>query len=204
MKQIEAEDSRSTGLSLQAERELIRRCQAGDLNAFDRIMALYQDMVYGLSYRLMGNYDDANDLAQEVFIACYRKIGQFRGESRLQTWLYRIVMNMAKNAWKHRQRRAYEKTISIDETNEENERIMELPSTDPDPRQQSEARETTEALHACMAKLNPEQREALVLRCMEDMSYEQIAEILECNLGTVKSRINRARVELKKLMQEYL
>lgn len=205
MMQTGASDNVPAGLSLQAERELIRRSQSGDLDAFDRIVAAYQGQVYGLAYRLMSNYDDANDLAQEVFIACFRKIGQFRGDSRLQTWLYRIVVNMAKNSWKRRERRGYSKTFSIEAVNEDADSpAFELPSEDPDPRRQAESVEASRALQACLEKLVPEQREALVLRCMEDLSYEEIADILQCNLGTVKSRINRARTELRKLMQEYL
>mgnify|MGYP000927953059 CR=1 FL=1 len=205
MNQTEAEGNRPTGLSPQAEQDLIRRSQSGDLEAFDRIVIAYQSQVYGLAYRLMGNYDDANDLAQEVFIACFRKIGQFRGDSRLQTWLYRIVVNMAKNAWKRRERRGYSKTISIDEINADDDApTYELPSDSPDPRRQVEAFEASNALQGCLDKLNTEQREALVLRCVQDLSYEEIADILNCNLGTVKSRINRARSELRKLMKDFL
>ena len=204
MKQSEAADNRPVGLSPQAERELVRRSQSGDVDAFDRIVGAYQDLVYGLAFRLMGNYDDANDLTQEVFIACFRKIGQFRGDSRLQTWLYRIAVNMAKNAWKRRERRAYSHTVSIDETNEDDAPIMELASDSPGPRRQVESMEASHALQACLDRLNPEQKEALILRCIEDLSYEEIAEVLQVNLGTVKSRINRGRIELKRMMQEYL
>lgn len=205
MKQIEAADNRPMGLSLEAERDLIRRSQQGDLEAFDSIVAAYQDRIFGLACRLMGGYDDANDLCQEVFIACFRKIGQFRGEARLQTWLYRIAVNTAKNAWKHRERRGYSKTFSIEAVSREDDsRPFELPSGNPSPRRQAEAIEASRALEACLERLNPEQREALVLRCIEDMSYDEIAQVLQCNLGTVKSRINRARVELRELMKEYL
>ena len=115
MEQTEATPRWTEPLSLSDERKLVQRCQAGDREAFDQLVGAFQDTVYGLAYRLMGNYDDANDLAQEVFVICFRKIGQYRGESRLKTWLYRIVTNLAKNAWKRQERHGGSVTVSLDD-----------------------------------------------------------------------------------------
>ena len=206
MKQTEAMRFRAQPLGPSEERELVRRCQTGDVEAFNRIVRAFQDTVYGLAYRLMGNYDDANDLAQEVFLVCFRKFGQYRGDSRLKTWLYRIVVNLAKNAWQRRERRGYSSTVSLDDPpgTEDCEPARQIASGAPGPRQTAAARQTHEALWRSLNQLKPEHREALTLRCMEDLSYEEIAQATECSLGTVKSRINRARAELRKLMEDHL
>ncbi|MCX7014733.1 MAG: sigma-70 family RNA polymerase sigma factor [Candidatus Sumerlaeota bacterium] len=207
MEEIKATPRWTETLTLGEERELVRRCQRGDLTAFDRLIEAFQDTMYGVAYRLMGDYDDANDLAQEVFLACYRKIGQYRGESRLKTWLYRIAANLAKNTWKRQERRGYAVTDSLDDPppgRDEDDSPREIADEAPGPRQRAAGREAAQALWRNLKRLKPEHREALVLRCMEDLSYEEIAEVTECNLGTVKSRINRARAELRALMQDYL
>jgi RNA polymerase sigma-70 factor (ECF subfamily) len=155
----------------------------------------------------MGNYDDANDLAQEVFVLFFRKIDLFRGDCRLKTWLYRIMVNTAKNMWKKRERRGESKTVSLFEPfpgDDGEETVRELPSPFPGPREEAEGRQSADALQEALSQLSPEHREAIVLRCIEDMSYEEIAEATGANLGTVKSRINRARFELRKTMMDWL
>jgi RNA polymerase sigma-70 factor (ECF subfamily) len=206
MTQTETTPSRHSPLSAAEERELVRRCQAGQTEAFERLVETHRDAVFGLAFRLTGHYDDANDVAQEVFVLAFRKIGQFQGASRLKTWLYRIAVNTTKNFWKRRERRGYSVTDSIDEPiqGEEGSRARDVPSTAPDPARHAAGKEAVEALQASMSKLNPEQREALTLRCVEGLSYDEIAEISQCNLGTVKSRINRARAELRVLMKDWL
>ncbi len=192
-------------MSAQEEQRWIRLAQSGDRDAFERLVVEYRDCVFGLAFRLMGDYDDANDLAQDVFLACYRKIGAFRGESRLKTWLYRIAVNQAKNTWKKRERRGGSVTSSIDDDpDEENSLARQLASEAPEPDRQAADREAASALWRCLDRINPERRSALVLRCMEGLSYEEIAEAQECSLGTIKSRINRARAELRELMKDYL
>ncbi len=206
MEQTEAKTARTQPLELGEERELVRRRKAGDTQAFDQLVTSLQDPLFGLAFRLMGNYDDANDLAQEVFVLFFRKIEMFRGDCRLKTWLYRIMVNTAKNIWKKRQRRGESKTVSLSETGSGDDDLpdREFASTAPGPRQEAEGRESADALQAALAQLSPEHREAIVLRCIEDMSYEEIAEATESNLGTVKSRINRARLELRKIMKDWV
>lgn len=205
MSQAEAIGAQDQPMPLAEERDLIRRCQEGDVEAFNVIIGASQDAVFGLAYRLMGDYDAANDLAQETFLAFYRKIGQFRGDSRVKTWLYRIVVNLAKNAWKKRGRRKESAAVSLDDPQsglEGEGQAFDPPSGAPSPRDRAAAREEAAILQECLERLSPEHREALTLRCMEGLSYEEIAEAAECTLGTVKSRINRARAELRQMMAE--
>ncbi|OPZ09634.1 MAG: ECF RNA polymerase sigma-E factor [candidate division BRC1 bacterium ADurb.BinA364] len=205
MKQTDSTEQAHSSMSAQEEQRWIRLAQSGDRDAFERLVVEYRDCVFGLAFRLMGDYDDANDLAQDVFLACYRKIGAFRGESRLKTWLYRIAVNQAKNTWKKRERRGGSVTSSIDDDpDEENSLARQLASEAPEPDRQAADREAASALWRCLDRINPERRSALVLRCMEGLSYEEIAEAQECSLGTIKSRINRARAELRELMKDYL
>jgi RNA polymerase sigma-70 factor (ECF subfamily) len=188
------------------EYTLVQRCKAGDKLAFDQLISAHQDRVLNTAFRLMGNYDEALDLTQEVFLNCFRKIGNFKGDSALSTWLYRITVNTAKNRWKYQQSRGMNKTHSLDApmAPDDEERIKQFPDSQPTPRKIASDRETFEYLEEQLALLNEEHREVLVLRYMEELSYEEIADILRLSLGTVKSRIHRARNELKDLMDAFL
>lgn len=201
------ENIESTASELtQSEAELVARCKAGDKLAFDELISAHQERVFNVAYRLMGNYEEALDLTQEVFLNCFRKIGSFKGDSALSTWLYRITVNTAKNRWKYQQSRGMKKTESIDSPNpEQDEKVLtELPSPNPGPSDVASGRETISRFEECLQKLPEEYREVLVLRYIEELSYEEIAEILRISLGTVKSRIHRARTELRDLMRDYL
>lgn len=189
-----------------AEATLVERCKAGDTLAFDELISAHQDRVLNTAFRLMGNYEEALDLTQEVFLNCFRKIGNFKGDSALSTWLYRITVNTAKNRWKYQQSRGLHRTTSLDAPMEadDEERVRQYPDTQPTPRKVATDREAMAFLEEHLAQLGEEHREVLVLRYMEELSYEEIAEILNLSLGTVKSRIHRARNELREVMDEYL
>ncbi len=189
------------------EKHLIERCRNGDLAAFDELVRIHQDRVYNLALRLLGNPDDALDLSQDVFLSAFRKIKSFRGESALSTWLYRITVNLAKNFWKHSQRRGASRTVSLDEPIESEEGksiLLQIPDSNPGPRELAAGREMLAILQEKLRTLSLEHRQVLLLRFSEQLSYDEIAEVLDCSVGTVKSRINRARVELKKIMELYL
>lgn len=189
------------------EKILIERCKKGDLDAFNQLILKHQDHVYNLALSLLKNPEDALDLAQEVFCSFYRNIRSFRGRSRLSTWLYRITINMAKNLWKRRERRGYSKTVSLEEKNRgnKNENLpLQIADNNPGPRKEAAGRELMERLREKMTELSPEHRQILYLRYTEHLSYEEIATITESSLGTVKSRLNRARTELKNLMEPYV
>ncbi len=197
-------DTPAAGLSNEAA--LVERCKAGDSVAFDELISGHQDRVFNTAFRLMGNYDEALDLTQEVFLNCFRKIANFKGDSALSTWLYRITVNTAKNRWKYQQSRGMNRTTSLDAPMEadDEERVKQFPDSQPTPRKVATDREAMGFLEEHLLTLNEEHREVLVLRYVDELSYEEIAEMLSLSLGTVKSRIHRARNELRDGMQEYL
>jgi RNA polymerase sigma-70 factor, ECF subfamily len=202
-----AQASATDAVGVQAtEAQLVERCKRGESLAFDELISAHQDRVFNTAFRLMGNYDEALDLTQEVFLNCFRKIGNFKGDSALSTWLYRIAVNTAKNRWKYQQSRGYNKTHSIDAplSADDEERIKQYPDSLPTPRKIASDREAMAYLEGQLAHLNEEHREVLVLRYLEELSYEEIADILRLSIGTVKSRIHRARNELRDFMKDYL
>jgi len=188
------EAGRSETPSHAEEARLVQACQRGDEAAFERLVELHLDRVFGLAYRLLQDYGEAEDTAQEVFLNCYRHIGDFRGESRLSTWLYRITTNLVKNRWKHQERREELKHDSLDAPrSEEDARFLDPPDPAPGPRERAQGGEIAQALNAAISSLAPDYQEVVALRFMENLSYDEIAEALGCSIGTVKSRINRAR-----------
>jgi RNA polymerase sigma-70 factor (ECF subfamily) len=182
-------------------RLLIRQAQAGDLRAFEELVAIYQDKIVTLSYYLTGNQVDAQDLAQEVFVRAYTKFRSFRQEADLGTWLHRITMNL----WSNMQRRQkFPNLLSLDDPVQTGggEFTRSVASTDPegDPEEAFEGKELQESVRQALRSLSQEFRVVLVLREIEGYSYEEIARITGCSLGTVKSRMNRARQALREII----
>ncbi len=181
---------------------LLRRLRARDERAFEEIVALYRDKVFGLIVRMVGNREEAEDLAQEVFITVLKSIDTFRGESKFSTWLYRIAANHTKNRMKYLHRRAYKATGEYDDATE---RAMQRGETPGAPRTQTPesamaGAQIDRVVQAAIAELDEEHRELVVLRDMEELSYEEIVAITGLNEGTVKSRLHRARSALKALV----
>lgn len=194
----------SGGLSREEERGLVERAQAGDEKALEAILASYQDLVYRTALRFTaGREDEAFELAQEVLISVYRHIGKFRAESRLSTWMYRITSNLAKNRYvvENRERERYT-SLEAPMPGDEDAKPREWADTGISPRSRAEGREELAILHERLGDLEPEWREVIVLRYFEELSYEEIAAVLEVPLGTVKSRINRARRLLREAMED--
>lgn len=194
------------GSTNRTEAQLVELCKEGDTLAFDELISIHQDRVFNTAFRLMGNYEEALDLTQEVFLNCFRKISNFKGDSALSTWLYRITVNTAKNRWKYQQSRGLNRMTSMDAPMDadDEERVKQFPDNQPTPRKVATDREAMAYFEKQLETLNGEHREVLVLRYMEELSYEEIADILGLSLGTVKSRIHRARNELRDVMAEYL
>lgn len=186
----------------------VQQAQAGDRAAFERLIEHFQDRVWRRARYRIGDYDEAWEVAQEVFILCFRKIHQFRGDAKFWTWLARIVDNQVRNrqGWWRRRRR--QTTYSLNDLparqGEDEPRAWDPPDTGPDPRQQAAGREELGEMDKALQQLSEEHREILLLRFADGLSYEEIAESLEISLGTVKSRINRARGQLRELMKEIL
>ncbi|MCX7765101.1 MAG: sigma-70 family RNA polymerase sigma factor [Candidatus Sumerlaeia bacterium] len=172
------------------------------MSAFDSLMLRYQDRVFGFCYKLLGNYEDALELAQEVFLTCFRKLHTFAGRSKFSTWLYRLAVNHCKNFWQHRQRSASAHSVSLDQTTARAELPpLQISAPQPNPREQLARQQLLELIQQRLQLLTPEHRQVLILRYSEELSYDEIAEILGCPVGTVKSRINRARDELQQLLR---
>jgi RNA polymerase sigma-70 factor, ECF subfamily len=183
---------------------LVRRCVAGDAVAWEEIVQRYHRRVFNICYRFAGTSDDAQDLTQEVFIKMYRTLNSYDVErGAFMTWLTTMTRNLLVDHFrKTKQDRV---TDSIDAAPSEHEDAMPLSdriedqSAPPDARVQS--REAREAVHQALQKLSPELREAVILRDLRDMDYRDIAAVLKVPEGTVKSRINRGRAELARLLQ---
>lgn len=183
---------------------LLRRAQAGDKKAFEELVLIYQDKVYSLSYHLAGNREDAEDLAQEAFVRAYLGLRSFRQEADFGTWLHRITVN----AWLNMKRSREAQVLSLDNPKRTPEgwQQREFPSQagSGNPGEALGEKELQLAVWEALQKLSPEFRTVLVLREIEGYSYEEIAAMTKASLGTVKSRLSRARNALKELVAPLL
>jgi RNA polymerase sigma-70 factor (ECF subfamily) len=193
-------------VSVISDAELVERFKGGERRAFNEITRRYQNKVYGICFRWLGNEQIASEVAQDVFVSAFRALKNFRGESKLSTWLYRIAINHCKNRRLYQRRRHTHKHESLDKPigDEADSRRRELPSEEPMPDASTHQSEAQHVLQAALEQLDEEQRFIIVLRDMEDRSYEEIAELLKLPRGTVKSRLHRARSQLAKLLTRRL
>ena len=183
---------------------LVRRCVAGDAAAWEEIVRKYHRRIYNLCYRFAGTADDAQDLTQEVFIKMYRTLGSYDVErGAFVTWVTTMTRNLLVDHF--RKTKQDRMTDSLDATTSDHEDAMPLSDKIEDkalpPDAGVQSRETREAVHAALQKLSPDLREAVILRDLQDLDYREIAVVLKVPEGTVKSRINRGRVELARLLQ---
>jgi RNA polymerase sigma-70 factor (ECF subfamily) len=200
---VQKEDS---GISLD-ETALIQRCLSGDDTAFDQIVSRYQDMVYNLALRLLGKREEALDLSQEVFFQIYRKLGSFRRDASLRTWIYRIVINRAKNSQRWWRRRECEMTaVAVEEAERENPWVQSasLKASEDAPDEVLQRKELGAILHQAIHELPFDQRTILLLKEIDGLSYEEISQTLRLALGTVKSRLARARKALREKLDPEL
>ncbi len=184
---------------------LVQRFNAGDDTAFVEIMERYQSKIFAVAQSLLRNRADAEEIAQDTFIRAHRGLARFRGDSSLATWLHRITVNLARNRYWYFFRRRRHSTLSLDCAigDENNSTFAELIAADaPSPARESAYDEFTAIVAACMEKLDASHREILTLRNVLNRSYEEIASALSLNVGTVKSRIARARQNLRALLAE--
>lgn len=188
------------------ERLLIRRLQERDEKAFREILATYQDKVFNLTYRMLGDRAEAEDLAQEVFITVFKSVDSFRGDAKFSTWLYRVAANHCKNRIKYLARRHDRDQREYDEGVDRQAAAGAVtePAQSPRPDAQLEGVERERVVQQAISELDEEQRLLIVLRDIEEMSYEEICEITELPLGTLKSRLHRGRGELKKKLKKYM
>lgn len=184
--------------------EWVQRVQRGETDTFEILVRRHEKAIFNLLYRWLGDYSDAADVAQEAFISAYRSIKKFRGESSFSTWLYRIAINHAKNKRKSLQT-AQQRAVSFDGANAESDEdpLAHLPHPGPDPAQAAEQKEVQELVQKGLNSLESDEAMLILLHDLQDISYEEIATILEVPVGTVKSRLHRARQALKARLSPY-
>jgi len=180
------------------DRLLIQRCLQGHVEAFGELVRRYQDRLYNAIFRFLGNADDARDVVQEAFLSAFRGLKKFRGGSQFFTWLYRIAVNHALD-WKRRGKtlRALSEAGTATRHNEPAD-----PSVLASPDWHLQRLEEDERVQQALARLPNEYRLVLILRDVDELSYEEIAEVLDIPIGTVRSRLHRARLELRRLLEE--
>ena len=177
------------------EAALIARCTTGDEVACAELVAAHQRMVYGLAFNLLGNRDDALDLSQDVFLRVFRTLPRFRGQSALRTWIYRIVVNQARNRQRWWRRRHRAEQVSLDDYLRNFGDLEARQDILPD--RLLASKETAAKIWQAMDRLSFEQRTALILREVDGLRYDEIAYSLDVAVGTVKSRLTRARQTLR-------
>ena len=186
-----------------AEMDLVRRAQSGDLGAYDELVKRYQERIYATVYHMTSNHEDANDLAQDSFIKAFQALKSFKGGSSFYTWLYRIAVNKTINFLKQRKNRVHMSLNDLDFSTENNPDLVALIS-DKTPRRDAGLKELQEKLNAAMLKLSEPHRLVVVLHDVQGMSHEEVAEVMDCNIGTVRSRLFYARQQLQSLLTDYL
>lgn len=181
-------------MTREQEATIIKQVLEGDVNAFEGLVKEYEKNVYNLALRMTGDPEDAADMAQDAFIKAYSSLSSFRGDSKFSVWLFRIVSNLCLDFLRSRKRRP---TVSLSVENDEGEDMeFEIADESQSPETLLEQKLTREAVRCGLDSLPPEQRQILLLREIQGLSYEEIAQVLELEAGTVKSRIFRARKRL--------
>ena len=180
------------------ELQLIDAARQGDQSAFAELVQLYEKRVFALTLRMCKNPDDAAEAAQEAFLAAWQGLAFFRGESSFSTWLYRLASNACVDLLRKEGRHRSAAGPSLDDE----ELNLDVADTLPTPHEEAERKELRAQIEEGLAALSPEHRQVLVLREMHQLSYDEIAETLDVDIGTVKSRINRARKQLRKILLE--
>lgn len=184
--------------------QLARRFKDGDMGAFDELVGACESRVFNLAYRIVNNYDDATELTQDVFVKVYRSIGKFRGNSRFTTWLYSITANSCLNRLRRKKRISFFEARSLDDTGEDESRktpILQAVDPNPNPSETHRRTEFTKLVENSIAGLPADFRTVIVMRDLQGMAYEEISVALSCSLGTVKSRLSRARNMTKDKLQ---
>jgi len=180
----------------QDDLSLITRFKAGDTSVFEKILLKYQHRIYNLCRYMIGNTHDAEDAAQDVFLKAYQNLNKFKPDSSLHTWLYRIAVNTCID---YKRKPLFESLFKS--SKEGDEFVVDHPADSPSPERLYGSKEIGNAIQLALGRLSEKLRTVIVLKEIEGLSYEEISEVLDVSIGTVKSRISRAREELKKLLK---
>lgn len=178
-----------------SDAECVRKLQRGETEAFETLIRRHQKTIFNLVYRMLGDYDEAAEISQEVFLSAYRAIGNFRGEANFSTWLYRIALNHATTRRKSMNTRQ-QRNLPIENTEP-------LSDPHPGPAETMEKKEIRERVQRALNSLEPDDATVILLRDLQDVPYEEVARVLEIPVGTVKSRLHRARQALKSELAAY-
>jgi RNA polymerase sigma-70 factor (ECF subfamily) len=185
------------------EKEVIDSCKAGDEKAFREVVLAYQRRVYNIAYRMLGNKEEAKDLAQEVFLSVFESIKKLREEVKFEPWLTQITLNHCRNRWKYLKRRKYFQSDSLDDPieTEEGEIPRQIDDRSDNPETLLEKKMIQNLVQRGLLQLKEDQRELIVLRDLHGLSYQEIGKLFSLPEGTVKSKIHRARMELKEQLE---
>ena len=182
----------------------VDRLQVGSDEAFETLISLYQAPIYNVAYRILGDASEASDAVQETFMKIFKGIKTFRGESGLKTWIYRIAISESLNRQRWWKRWRHHAPVSVDDTSPNGARLVDVRDSRPTPESACAQMEMEREVQRALSGLSFEHRVAVVLRDIEGLSYEEIAETLGLSLGTVKSRLWRARSEMKTKLEPVL
>ena len=185
------------------ERQLVRRAKGGDMDAYDDLIRRYQERIYATVYHMTANHEDANDLAQETFIKAHQALKSFKGDSSFFTWVYRIAVNKTINFLKQRKNKTHMSLNDLDFNAEHDADLVALIS-EKTPRREVNLIELQEKLNAAMQKLSEVHRLVVTLHDVQGLSHEEISKIMDCNTGTVRSRLFYARQQLQAYLSDYL
>lgn len=187
----------------QEDKALVKAFQAEESAAFDKLVLRHKDKVFNLCYRLLGDYEEANDCAQETFVKVFCSLKNFRFESTFSTWLYRITVNICKNKLKSLAYRYRKKMVWLDKPKEteDSNPLIQIGDGSPSPLIELERKERAMLIQKAIDSLPEEQKIIVVLRDIKGLSYEEVAKITGYNLGTVKSKLARARQQLRKKLR---
>ena len=204
-RQSEVERMTAKAQEVALDHALVRRFKDGDQAAFDEMVTRYWDRIYSMVHQLLRNQQDAEEVTQDAFIRAHRGLANFRGDSAFSTWLYQIATNLARNRYWYWWRRKRDKSVSFDApVSAENDMTLAdvIPADVETPGDITVTTEFVDRIGTCMQKLSAKHREILILRNVKNLSYEEIAAILAISVGTVKSRIARARESLRSKLGE--
>ena len=180
------------------EKHILTRARRGDVDAFEELVRLYEKRVYAVALRSSGCPEDAADIVQEVFLRAWRSIESFRGDSGFTTWLFRITMNLCVDHARHKHAQPQTQPLVVGEEDAE----RPIPDTAPTPEEHLENSELGRELAAALDEVSEEHRRIVLLRDVSGLSYTEIAEVLDISEGTVKSRLSRARIALRTILQK--
>src|SRR5262245_33467794 len=202
-KSVEEPEAQPVEAPVAEESSLVQRARQGDLAAYDDVVRRYQERIYATIYHMTSNHEDANDLAQEAFIKAFQALKSFKGGSSFYTWVYRIAVNKTINFLKQRKSRSQMSLNDLDLNAEHDPDLVALIS-DKTPRREVNLTELQEKLNEAMQRLSEPHRLVVTLHDVQGLSHEEIAKIMECNIGTVRSRLFYARQQLQALLSDYL